>query len=283
MLIIVSQTTNGEPVSLKRFFVLIAMLIAGFVCGGSSISEASTIRVSNPKVELELSPGETYSGEIMVENPDAEEVKLRVYAEDWVYINGGTGEKKFTPAGTTPLSCSKWITFTPGEAMLPPFGKVTARYALTVPPDAKGAYYSVLFFETILGTAQNEDGVNVLVAGRVGALFLIHIKGTVDRQGDVSSVKVTSPEGNKPMEIETTFKNTGNVDITLKGNLLLMDSEGKVAGRGDLNAIYTFPGTTETRRSQWVGRLPKGSYDLLLTYDLGQGKTLVKDETVVVS
>lgn len=268
---------------MKRFFFFIAVFVAVFACFGPAVSEASTIRVSNPKIELELAPGETYSGEIVAENPDSEEVKLRVYAEDWVYVSGGTGEKKFTPAGTTPLSGTKWITFTPSDAVLPPFGKVTARYTIAVPQDAKGAYYSVLFFETILGTTQNEEGVNVLVAGRVGALFLIHIKGTTDRQGEVSQVKVTAPEGNKPMEIETTFKNTGNVDITLGGNLLIMDGDGKVAGRGDLNKIYTLPGSVESRKTQWVGRLPKGTYELLLTYDLGQGKTLVKDETVVIS
>jgi hypothetical protein len=62
-----------------------------------------------------------------------------------------------------------------------------------------------------------------------------------------------------------------------------MDAEGKVLGRGDLNKIYTMPGATESGKTQWVGRLPKGSYQLLLTYDLGKGKSQVKEETVVVS
>ena len=112
--------------------------------------------------------------------------------------------------------------------------------------------------------------------------FFVRVKGTTDRKGELQSVKVQAPEGSKPLQIETTFKNTGNVDITLAGNLLLMDTEGKVLGRGDLNKIYTLPGGLETRVSQWVGRLPKGKHDLLLTYDLGEGKTLVKDEAVVI-
>lgn len=84
------------------------------------------------------------------------------------------------------------------------------------------------------------------------------------------------------MHIESTFHNTGNVDIALGGSLLIMDAQGKVLGRGDLAKIYTFPGSTETRVTDWVGRLPKGKHDLLLTYDLGEGKTLVKDETISV-
>ncbi len=244
---------------------------------------ASTIRISNPKIELELSPGDTYSGEIIAENPENEEVKAKLYVEDWTYVGGGTGEKKFTPAGSTPLSASKWITFTPADSKIPPFGRITARYTVAVPKDAKGAYYSVFFFETLLGTTTNEEGVNVLVAGRIGALFLIQIKGTIDRSGEVQSVQIKPPQGNKPLEITTVFRNKGNVDITLGGNLLIMDSEGKVLGRGDLNKIYTFPGSTEHGKTQWVGRLPKGQYQLLLTYDLGKGKTEVKEETLRIS
>ena len=115
------------------------------------------------------------------------------------------------------------------------------------------------------------------------ALFFIHVKDTVRRQGEVSSVKVTPPAGNAPMRIETAFKNTGNVDITLSGNLLIMDAEGKVLGRGDLDKVYTFPGGSDTRTTQWVGRLPKGTYDLLLTYDLGQGQAIVKEEKLAVA
>ena len=244
---------------------------------------ASAIRISNPKIELELAPGETYSGEVVAENPDNEDMKTKLYTEDWMYAGGGTGEKKFTPAGSAPLSASKWISFTPTDATVPPFGRITARYTITVPKDAKGSYYSVLFFETSMGTQTSDEGVNVLVAGRIGALFFILVKGTVERSGEIKSVQVEPPQGNKPLEIDTVFQNKGNVDITLGGNLLIMDAEGKVLGRGDLNKIYTFPGSTESGKTQWIGRLPKGSYQLLLTYDLGKGKTEVKEEPLSIS
>ena len=256
-------------------------LSASFFFNGSP-SEAATIRISTPRVELELSPGETYSGEIIAENPGEEEVKAKLYLEDWAYSPGGTGEKKFTPVASTPLSASKWITFSPTDEVIKPFGRITARYTVTVPAEAKGAYFSVFFFETLLGTATDEEGVNVLVAGRIGALFFIQIKGTVDRKGEIKSVDLKAPEGNKPLEVSTTFQNSGNVDIVLGGNFLIMDADGKIQGRGDLNKIYTFPGSAETGNTQWVGRLPKGSYQVLLTYDLGKGKNLVEERTLVV-
>src|SRR3989338_4449430 len=146
--------------------MLLALSAALFF--SASRAEAATIRISTPRVELELSPGETYSGEIIAENPGDEEVKAKLYLEDWAYVPGGTGEKKFTPVASTPLSASKWIAFSPTEEVIKPFGRITARYTITVPKEVSGAYYSVLFFETLLGTATDEEGVNVLVAGGVG-------------------------------------------------------------------------------------------------------------------
>ncbi len=246
-------------------------------------AEAKILRISAPKVELELSPGENYSGEIGVENPDREPMGLSAYTEDWVYAAGGTGEKKFLPAGTDVYSASKWIHFSTPAGILKPFGKEVVRYTVNVPADAKGSYYSVLFFETRLGDAKEMDGSNVLVAGRIGALFFIRIKGTTQQAGEVKSIQIKPPVENQPMEITTTFQNTGNVDITLNGTFLVMDTEGKVLGRGDLVTIYTFPGATETRKSQWIGKLPKGSHELVLTYDLGLGKAIVKEEILIIS
>ena len=243
---------------------------------------AMTIRISAPKVELELAPGETYSGEIIAENPTDEPVNVKSYLEDWQYTPSGTGEKKFTPAGSTPLSCSSWITFAPATETIQPYGRITSRYTITVPKDAQGAYFSVLFFETLLGSSKDEEGVNVLVAGRIGALFFIHIKDTVKRDGLIKSVDVKAPEGSKPMEISTSFQNTGNIDVTLGGNFLIMGGGGRVLGRGDVSKIYTFPGGEASRVTQWIGKLPPEKYDLLITYDLGQGKTLVEEKPLTI-
>jgi hypothetical protein len=247
-----------------------------------SAANAATIRIDSPKIELELEPGQSYSGEIVAENPTDEATKTRIYLEDWIYTKGGTGEKTFTPPGSTPLSASPWITFSPADSMLPPFGRLTARYTVAVPKDAKGTHFSVLFFETILGQQEDEEGVNILVAGRIGALFFVNVKGATDRKGKIRSVEVTPPQGNKPLSIVTAFENTGNTDIALSGNYLVMDSDGRIKARGDLNKIYTLAGDIESGKTEWVGRLPKGNYQVLLTYEVSKGQNIVEEKTLVV-
>ena len=266
---------------MKRVFL--SLFVLGFSFFAADPCQAALLRISAPKIELDLSPGESYSGEVSVENPDPEEAKLKIYMEDWAYSSGVTGEKQFAPAGTMPLSSVKWISYAPALATMPPYSKTVVRYTIQVPQDAKGGHYSVLFFETMIGTSTSEGGASVIVAGRIGSLFYIRPKGTIDRRGEIVSVHVEAPSGSKPMTIETVFKNSGNTDITLGGNFLIMNEGGNILGRGDIAKIYTFPGDTESRSTQWVGRLPKGAYSLLLTYDLGEGKSLVKEETLNVS
>ena len=265
---------------IKKFLWLSLTLLALVVLARDS--QAAIIRINAPKIELELEPGETYSGETEVENPTDQELKLRVYLEDWAYKPGGTGEKDFGPVGTLPLSAGKWIAFSPTEADIQPYGRVTVRYTIAVPPDAKGTYYSVLFFENILGTTTNQEGANVLVAGRIGSLFFVQIKGTVERSGKLRSLDVVPPQGNSPMEISVDFENSGNVDITLQGNFVLMDEKGSVAARGDLKKIYTQPGGGAKNKTEWVGRLEPGKYNLVVTFDLGKGKSLVEEKELIV-
>ena len=265
---------------LKKRLAIVSLFLCILLV--STPSYGMTIRINAPKISLDLSPGEVYTGEIVAENPEDTEVKVKIYLEDWIYKDGGTGEKIFTPMGSTPLSAAQWINFSPSEEVLKPFGRVTVHYTITVPLDAEGGYYAALFFETLLGTTANEEGAIVNVAGRIGSLFFINAKGTVERSGRIGSVDIRKPEGNKPLEITTRFQNTGNVDISLGGNFLVMDTEGKVQARGDLNKIYTFPGSIETGKTQWVGRLSNGGYDVLLTYDLGDGKSLVEEKKLAI-
>ena len=266
---------------MKKIFF--SSFFGAVLLGVSAIGYAATLVINTPKVELELEPGGTYSGEITVENPTDSVATLKTYLEDWMYANG-VGDKQFAPPGTMPLSASPWITFTTPEPTLAPFGRATVRYTVRVPVEgAAGAHYSVLFFETIIGNMPNEDGVSVDVAGRIGSLFVVETKGTVKRTGEIVSLEIAPPEGNKPMEIHTTFKNTGNVHVSLEGSFLILDEAGQVRARGELSKLYTFPDQTVDGTSKWVGRLPKGNYTVIATYSLGKGKSLVEERALAIA
>ena len=252
--------------------IFIAIIFAGFWLGQAEC--AINLRLTDPKVRLSIAPGQSKSGKIAIENPTEQPIKVRCYLEDWFYTDGGDGGKEFRAPSTTPLSCASWINFSPSEFTLNPFGRELINYVVSVPADAQGGYYAVLFFETEIGQGQDEQGFNVLILGRLGSLFYVQTAGVVNKQAILKDLTVD--QKTKGFEVTTTFKNTGNVDITASGGFNLIDQTGLVFARGQFNQAYTFPEDEVLLSADWSKAVQPGIYDLIITLDLG-GKILVEE------
>jgi len=235
----------------------------------SSLYAANIIRLDQAKIRIKIPAGQTATGRIEIRNPTPEPKKIKVYAQDWVYSTQ-FGEKDFFPAGSKKLSCSKWISFVPAEFSLNPAAKEYLQYTIRVPEGAKGGYYAVLFFESLLGETKEETEAMAVVpvAVRVGCLVAIEIEGTAERSAQVDNLSIVKePDGYK---IETDFVNKGNTDITVAGNFNVVDKAGMVFARGEFANRYTLPEDKVKISSNWKGKLAKGKYDVIVTLDLGK-------------
>lgn len=267
---------------MKKLIVLTVVLAAalGFLVPDA---RAVSLRSDTPSVKLVLKPGERHSATIGIQNPTEDTAIVKVYAEDWSYTGSGTGEKEFFVAGTIPESASNWVTVNASETILPPFGKRDIVYSVVVPPGEKtGTYRTVLFFETVVGESVEKEGASVLVTARLGTIFAIEIAGTVRRKGEIKSLEIRPPLGSKPAEFAVGFHNTGNSDIELKGNFMILDAQGAAKGRGNLESAFTHAGMSVSRTTTWAGRLDPGSYDLIFTFDLGEGAILSDERKMTV-
>ncbi len=229
--------------------------------------------IDQSKIRLSISPGESGYGEINIENVTSETRSIRAYLEDWRYLPPADGTKEFLPAGTTPLSAATWISFSPAEFTLEPFSKQKLKYSVRVPPEAKGGYYAVLFFESVFNNPGPEQGglkVGMNIAIRVATLFYIEAEGSLNRTGQLSDYSVEHTTSDDPFLISIKFKNTGNVDITAGGNFNILDEKNMVLARGEFKDIYTFPGDSALLSATWKEALPKGKYHLILTFNLGK-------------
>jgi hypothetical protein len=246
------------------FLCLCALCLCGFQA-----------QINRPVVQESVTPGQTVSGKVEVENHGREPLKLQVYLEDWEYVEGGSGDKTFTAPGTSPWSASNWIHYFPATLELPAGGRGTVEYTVSVPPDAVGGRYAVMFFESFLAAGRNEEGVNVQYTGRLGSLFEIEAAGTVERTGEITEVTVGPIDPARPLTLSCTFRNTGNVAIRPKAYYNILNPEGRYLGRGEFNPLYTFPGRSGSVSTEWTGSLPPGDHTLLITVDLGGGEPLV--------
>ena len=233
--------------------------------------------MSQSKIRVVVSPGERAFGEITLDNPTSQSKNMRLYLEDWYYLPGGSGAKEFLPANSAPTSACPWITFSPAEVTVPAFGKQKINYSVNVPPNASGARFATLFFETLISKSTLSDsgrsaGLDVNV--RVATLFYVEVKGTIERTAKINNLNIQPSKNEKgTLEITLDFENTGNTDITTSGNFGLMNDQGLVSARGAFNSVYTFPGGKGVLLGIWKDKIPVGDYDLVITLDLGKALT----------
>ncbi len=259
----------------KRLFFLCILAVLLF-CLLTQAEAAGIPYMNKAKIRIAVSPGEQGYGEIIMENPDETPRVMHLYLEDWHYLSPFDGTKEFAPAGTTQRSCASWITFSPAEFALAPFGKQRITYVVKVPKDATGGYYASLFSETLFGKAVTPDGkeqemsVGIDLKIRVATLFYIEAAGRVNRKVVIDNLKVTNDISSGRFSAKVDFANTGNVDITAEGKFHIMDENSVVYGRGEFNDVYTLPGDKAELSASWKKPLSEGKYTLVTTFDLGK-------------
>jgi len=244
------------------FVILLLFFINPRVC-------ALNISISDPIIRKKVKPGAVSTDSIQLSNPSSNEIKVRAYLEDFIYVAPFDGNKEFSPAGSTKHSCAEWISFSPQEFILTPFGQKSIDYSIRIPMDAQGGYQAVLFFETSLGDMEQESGYLVKVLGRVGALFI------VETEESLKEAKIDFKEDHSV--ISGTFLNTGQVFIKSQGTYYLMDSDGMVLDRGEMKNLYTLPGDKASFTIEPSKDISSKQCTLICTFDLQEGDVIVKE------
>ncbi len=236
---------------------------------GISHSAWAQVFTDKTKVELSTKPGETLIENITVYNTTKETLNLRVYWQDFIYLPPYDGKKDFLPLGTTPYSVGDAVTFSPKELTLPPNGNAKVSVSIQIPEEAKnGGYYGVLFYEKM--EPSNMQGTNVKIVTRLGTLFFIETNWK-NKNAAVQNIKATS-DG-----LEGAFINKGNTFLTLKGSFYVLNDEGMVEDRGETNKIYLTPDAEGAFKFKFSDTLSTGRYTAILTFDLKDGISVVRE------
>lgn len=263
--------------------LFLSILICFCLVFSESASYGFAVNISPSSINATVKPGESISGTINVINKGHSDIGIVAYAQDWLYNPGGT--KTFYDGGTTPFSCAKWIRLFPKKFRLEAGKSMGVQYIITVPEEVKSGYYSVIFFESIsLDEAESEkEGVQVQFAGRLGATVYLEIEGKAVYNGSIRSLAITPPQSNKPFEMKLLFENTGNVFISAKGTINIIDEEGKVLGKKKFVSLNTLPGDIREGKAEWFGELGEGTYYAVVTLDIGPVEPIVKEVKFNVS
>jgi len=249
---------------LKKVVTLLVLVLACF----SGKTAMAQLFLEEGKVVMEVLPGERVNKSILVTNTSDKAISVRAYWEDFEYKPPYEGAKAFVPEGTTRLSASKMMSYSPLDFNIPPFGKQKIDYSVNVPQDAKGGYYGVLFFEKAPDSFDAQTGLSIVT--RVGALFFIETKGK-SKDSEISSVQVEADK------IKGVFHNRGDVILIPRMTYNVFDKEGLVVDRGELKKIYVPPGASANWEMSLPSNLGVGSFSLVVNTDLEDGDVIVTE------
>ena len=244
-------------------FLILAILL------NSNSSVFSQLMIDKAKIKLEIIPKETFAGTINVRNFSEKNVGVKVYFQDFVYIAPFDGRKNFLTLGATEYSCGKWIRFFPEEFTLAPFGKEEVAYSIEVPEGIKGGYYGVLFFETSMGQLEGKE-VHLKVVQRLGCLFFLETDDKT-KKAEIKTISITQDP------LQGYFVNSGDTILIPSSVFYIMDKQGMIVGRGEIEKFYLPPGEKTSFNIKLPGELSQEAYTLVITFDLEEGDSLIKE------
>ena len=220
------------------------------------------------KVERTVNPGETIVASLSIHNTASYGVNVRLYWEDFMYTPPYDGTKKFLPAGSLPTSAIDMVRFDPQNITMEPFTKQKINYTIRVPQDIKGGYYGVLFAEQDLEEASKATGVRII--SRVGCLFFLE---AVDKNKSAKLENLFIEDGS----LIGAFVNEGDVIEIPKAVYYVLDSEGLAVSRGEIEEFYLPMNDRYQFKIAIPEELDRGRYNMVLTFDLGEGGSIVKE------
>ena len=215
-----------------------------------------------------VSGGDRINKTIVIHNTTAESIPLKAYWEDFQYEPPYDGTKLFLPAGTGTRSLSKWISFSPVEFVLPPFGQQVINYSLSIPAEIDSGHYGVLFFEKPTDPQNMQTGMQIVM--RVGSLFFVEPKDAV-RKAEFRDIALAEKN------IIGSFHNDSTVVLIPDTNYYFMDDQGLVTDRGILDKMYIAPNGTAAFKIPVLAGLHAGKHTLVINAELGDTNVVVKE------
>ncbi|MBI5144383.1 MAG: hypothetical protein HZA30_04885 [Candidatus Omnitrophica bacterium] len=249
--------------------ILLAFLIVSILPG---VSSAMKMNIDPARAEVVVKPGDEKTGVVTVLNYDEESpMHVKAYVQDLVYLPDGSND--FLPLGSTPWSLGDFIKIGPTEFDIPPGRQEQVRYVISLPKDAKGGRYGVIFFETATPPSDFKQ-VGATVNVRLGTILLVTAEGSEIIKAKLTGMSVNPrTEKDKPMEISWTVYNDSNILIRPFGTVKIIDDKKTEVATVDVNKEKAgiLPKTNRKFSIQYEdkAKLPKGDYYVQLVLDYG--------------
>lgn len=254
---------------MKYWIILLTCLVCSL---WPAPSEASIAVRGGLDQEAIAAPGETYEGDIVIQNLGAASQAVKVYQTDYLYF--ADGRNFFDPPGKVVRSNAKWVTFNPNYLLIPPNASVPVHYTVQVPRSQtlSGSYWSLLMVEEvskeseIAASKQGKFKVGIRTVMRSAIKVVTNIGNTGKRLIKILDKKVVQKGTDKVFQVD--IENTGERSLSPAFSIELYDDTGSKVGKFEGTKLTILPGTS-VRQAINLPKLAKGKYKVLIIIDNG--------------
>ena len=117
-----------------------------FLFQGIKLDAQQQLEVTPGALSFSTNPGFSQTQQLLIRNKADKEQSYVFNLGDW--MTDEEGEVKYFPAGTTPRSCSDWVTVSPTLVTLQPREQATINVTMLVPEDDASTKWCVLFAQS---------------------------------------------------------------------------------------------------------------------------------------
>ena len=114
---------------MARIWIILAASLLGFDASQAQITVRG--RLAH---DVDVIPGQTIIGSVVVDNETEEPQQAKIYLKDYLFYADGTNS--YDDPGTGMRSNASWVQFSPEAATVPPGGSVTVSYSISIPDSA---------------------------------------------------------------------------------------------------------------------------------------------------
>lgn len=193
--------------------------LLGLVLFLVTVTHASDIGLSPPRLELSLRPGETVTQTVTLLTEALSEQQIQVSMGDWTL--DPLGELVLLPVGSLPVSAAAWLEPETSDFILPARSSRDFRLSVTLPNDSEleGTYHAMVFF-TVVPPQTEGGGLSVVTTTRIGLTLYLTVTGTEKPGSELVDLFQDSDT------ISLIVLNLGNTVMRLGGRLELRDESG---------------------------------------------------------
>lgn len=278
--------------SMKKFLLLVLFFVISNIMLGQ-VGRPS-IALSPMLIEKSVSPGDSFTVELFVENNNEfETLNFKAFVADVEETKDGT--YKILEPGTTPYSVAKYVEIEPTEFSVPPKSTKMIKAKVSIPRGLVGGLYGVIVVQLEPPETTEEGALQEMTfIYRMTSFLEITLRGTRQRlEAFCNSFEVKLSKdfpmfrtylGDNALVFVAEVTNTGNVHVVTKGTLIIQTVDKRTVARMPLGGGrgVIIPGATVNLMSITGRKFPPGEYVARAVIDYGGRRPMIAETKFTV-